>query len=77
MTANYINNTNNTVSTGSGAATPNLPADPTDFTNPDTPKMWINTTDGKLRYWNGVRVVTVDENEGQNISVFGQDLGDV
>ena len=32
---------------------PELAADPTNFSNPNTPRVWYNTTDGVLRFHNG------------------------
>jgi len=42
-------------STSSSGAIPSLSSDPTDFSDPNAPTMWITPT-GEVRYWDGAQV---------------------
>jgi len=58
----------------SNGGIPNLPSDPTDFSDPNTPTVWLNG--GVMKYWNGTEIKIMDTDDGDNTSLFGTEVGD-
>lgn len=50
---------------------PKLSSDPS---SPSLGQIWFNTTEGKLKYFDGTQIRRIDINQGQVCDVFGSPI---
>lgn len=72
MTGNYIQGNNGTIIVNGGV--PSLTTDPTDFTDSNTPRLWVNSSSNQVKFYDGTQIRIIDTHEGQVLDAFGNEL---